>query len=107
MRYCRVATLKTPDEFRAYLSELGVKLPVDDEVQLPGLRVFVPEGVHFRELVARVDVQHREGQLPEERFSAHLQKSRGILTHRPEHRQLPEFVVRFPDDVDAFVFERV
>ncbi len=33
MRYCRVATLKTPDEFRAYLSELGVELPVDDEIR--------------------------------------------------------------------------
>jgi NADPH2 dehydrogenase len=32
VKYRRLAAMKTPDEFRAYCTELGIDLPVDDEV---------------------------------------------------------------------------
>ncbi len=35
MNYRRMASLKTPEEFRAYVSSLGIELPVDDHV-IPG-----------------------------------------------------------------------
>ena len=83
----------------------GVLVLADDQVQPPLAGEPVPVLDHGRDLVARVDVEQREGDVPEERLAGEPQEHRGVLAHGPQHREVVEVLVGLAKDVDALVFQ--
>ena len=81
-------------------------LPVD-HVEVPLCRQAVPVFDHLRDLVVGVDVHERDRHMAEEGFSGKPEQHGGILADRPQHAQVAQLAVCFPQDVDAFVFQYV
>jgi hypothetical protein len=43
--------------------------------------------------------------MSEKSFAGEPQENGGVFPHRPEHGEIIEMLVRFPEDVDTLVFE--
>ena len=80
---------------------------LDDQVQLPLLRVAVAERVHLAELLAGVDVHHRERHMAEERLLGQPDHDVAVLAQGPEHGQPVDAVEGLAQDVDALRFELI
>ncbi len=63
------------------------------------------ELVHLRELVRRVDVQEREGDLAAEGLTGEPDEDVGVLAHGPGHADGAEVGEGFAEDVDRRLFE--
>ena len=74
---------------------------LDDEIELPFLRVAVAERVDLREFLAGIDVHHRERDVAEERLARQPQHDVAVLAERPQDRELVDLVERLAQDVDA------
>ncbi len=77
------------------------------QVELPGGHILVAEGIHFRELLAGVDMHHGKRHPPEERLAGEPDHDVGVLAQRPQHGQPVDAVEGLAQDVDALRFEAV
>src|SRR2546425_11083140 len=68
----------------------GLLVHADDQVEPPFAGDPVPVLDHGRDLVARVDVDHRKGDMAEARLSGQPYEGSAVLAHGPPHRQAVE-----------------
>ena len=80
---------------------------LDQQLQAPLLAVARAKIVHRLELLAGVDVQHRQRHVAEEGLLGQPQHDVAVLAERPQDRELVEFGVRLAQHVDALGFEAV
>jgi hypothetical protein len=74
---------------------------LDEELEAPLLAVAVAEGVHLAELLAGVDVEHRERHVAEERLARQPQHDVAVLAERPQHGEAVQLGVGLAQHVDA------
>ena len=75
-----------------------------DQFQAPLAGHAIPIFDHGGDFVTRVDVQKRKRDMAEKGFSGEPQQNSRVLPHRPQHGQVVEMFVGFPENVDALVF---
>jgi hypothetical protein len=80
-------------------------VPPHEKVQIPFLHPIIPETIHFRKLITRVDVDDGKGNVAEESFPTEPKHRGGILPHGPEHGNIFELIVSLSNDVNTFVFQ--
>src|SRR5438128_5421175 len=88
------------------LGERGRVLSDDQlEAQLAGEAIAILD--HLGNLVARVDVDQRVRDVPEQRLARQPEQDRRVLPHRPQHGQPGDLGPGLAQDVQALVFERL
>ncbi len=83
----------------------GFFVLANDQIQTPLPCQPVTILDHLRDLIAGVDVNKREWDVPEKGFSGQPQENRGIFTHGPEHGQIIEMLISLTKDKHALVLE--
>ena len=68
------------------------------QIEIPDLAVGVPECIHFRHLLAGIDVDDRERHMPEEGLLGQPHQDVGVLADRPEHRQTVDAIERLAQE---------
>src|SRR5690349_21702177 len=76
-----------------------------DQIQMPFPGQAVSIFDHGRDLITRVHMKQREGDMAEKGLPRQPQEHSRIFSHRPEHREVVEMLVGFPQNVDALIFE--
>jgi hypothetical protein len=80
---------------------------LDLQVELPCLAVMVAERVHLRKLPTGIDMHRGERDPAEKRLARQPDHHVGILSQRPQQRQLLQPRERLAEDVDALRLQRV
>ena len=62
---------------------------------------------HCRDLVFRIHMDEREWHMTIKGLLGQPQQHGRILADRPEHPEFTQFLVRFPQNIDAFCFQLI
>ena len=79
----------------------------DNQVQVPGLSVFLPEFIDLFEFEGRIDVKDRKGYLAEKGLSNQPKQGRGVFADRPKHRHISELTISLSNNKDGLVFQLI
>lgn len=77
----------------------------DNQLELPVLHQLIAVFDHRGDLVRRVHMHQRKGDVPEERLAREPEQHGGILANAPQHGEVLELVERLAEDVDALILE--
>src|SRR5262245_36263028 len=80
---------------------------LDQEIEIPLLRIAPAERVHLRKFLAGIDMHDRAGHAPKERLARQPDHHVGILAERPQHGEALQPRECLAQDEDALGFELV
>src|SRR6478752_7823318 len=80
---------------------------LDAQIEIPLLAVVIAEAIHFRKLLAGVDMEGRERQAAEKRLACQPDHDVGVLAERPQQGDLLQTAKSLAEDVDALGLELV
>ena len=78
-----------------------------DHLQAPLHREPVAVGRHLRNLVGRIDVNQREGDMAEEGLPGQPEKDRAVFPDGPEHPEAFKIGIGLPQNVNADIFQLI
>ena len=89
------------------VDRLDRRAMLDDQIEIPFLRVALAERIHLRKFLAGIDMHHRKRHAAEERLARKPDHHVGIFAERPQQRDLLQPRKRLAENENALRFEIV